>query len=291
MIFCLYTDYGALNSKPIFEAFAKSVIAAGHKVIYNEPYRVGAHYSNYDVAVIWSVLWNGRMSKNQTVWEQNRKLNRPVIVLEVGGIQRGTTWKVGLNGINRDAYFAPKGNDSIRAEQLGLKLEPWKTNDTGSILICTQHDKSEQWQGMPSVANWVIDTVTEIRKHTARHIVIRAHPRCPLQHIEHEFRNVSRQIPRKVPGTYDDFDYQFINAWAVVNWSSNPAVQAVVKGIPVFVGPSSLAYDVGNADLSHINTPLKPDRQQWLNDYAYTEYTIDEIAQGIPLKHLTNQLS
>ncbi len=45
MIFCLYTDYGALNSKPIFEAFAKSLIDAGHTVIYNEPYRVMDHYA------------------------------------------------------------------------------------------------------------------------------------------------------------------------------------------------------------------------------------------------------
>ena len=99
MIFCLYTDYGALNSKPVFEAFAKSITDAGHTVTYNEPYRVIDHYSNYDVAVIWSVLWNGRMTHNKQIWEQNRKLNRPVIVLEVGGINRGVTWKVGLNAL------------------------------------------------------------------------------------------------------------------------------------------------------------------------------------------------
>jgi len=290
MIFCLYTDYGALNSKPVFEAFAKSLKDAGHTVIYNEPYRVGAHYSNYDVAVIWSVLWHGRMAKNQTVWEQNRLNNRPIIVLEVGGIKRGLTWKVGLNGINRDAYFSTGNHNNDRAKLLGLKLEPWKHNETGNILICTQHDKSEQWRDMPSMSNWVIDTVSQIRKKTKRHIIIRAHPRCPLPHIEYEFRNVSRQVPKKLTGTYDDFDYEFENAWAVVNWSSNPAVQAVIKGIPVFVGPSSLAYDVGNKDLTTINNPIKPERQQWLNNYAHTEYTIDEIAQGIPLKQLTNQL-
>ena len=77
MIFCLYTDYGALNSQPVFHAFAKSVTDAGHTVIYNEPYRVLSHYDNYDVAVIWSVLWNGRMTKNKTVWEQNRMLGKP----------------------------------------------------------------------------------------------------------------------------------------------------------------------------------------------------------------------
>ena len=291
MIFCLYTDYGALNSKPVFEAFAKSVIDAGHTVIYNEPYKVGSHYNNYDVAVIWSVLWHGRMAKNKTVWEQNRLASRPVIVLEVGGIKRGTTWKVGLNGINRDAYFGHGTRDSSRADSLGLKLEPWKTNYTGCILICTQHDKSEQWRDMPPIASWVADTISQIRKYTKRLIVVRTHPRCPMPALPKGNQYVERQVPKKLPGTYDDFDLVFDNAWAVVNWSSNPAVQAVIKGIPVFVGPSSLAYDVGNKDFSTINEPLKPDRQQWLNDYAHTEYTIDEISQGIPLKHLTNQLT
>ena len=119
MRFSLYTDHGALNSKPVFEAFAKSLVDAGHSVVYNEPYQVFGHYDNYDVAVIWSVLWHGRMAKNKDVWEQNRLLNKPVIVLEVGGINSGTTWKVGLNGINRDAYFGPNNNNDTRYRLLG----------------------------------------------------------------------------------------------------------------------------------------------------------------------------
>ena len=52
----------------------------------------------------------------------------------------------------------------------------------------------------------------------------------------------------------------------------------------------SLAYDVGNDIelLEHINNPAKPNRKQWLNYYAWTEYTLDEISDGIPLKRLTN---
>jgi hypothetical protein len=62
--------------------------------------------------------------------------------------------------------------------------------------------------------------------------------------------------------------------------------------VPAFVSPSSLAYDVGNdIDFLHdIEQPLMPDRQQWLNDYAHTEYTIEEISQGLPLKNLTSEL-
>ena len=289
MIFCLYTDYGALNSKPIFDAFAKSLKDAGHTVIYNEPYRVMEHYDNYDVAVIWSVLWHGRMTKNKQIWDINRDLGKPVIVLEVGGIQRGTTWKVGLNGINRDAFFGDGGNDSSRAKRLGLEAKPWRTNGK-YILVCGQHEKSEQWRDQPRMSRWVMDTIENIQAHTDRPILFRPHPRCPLTNIEHEFKNVKRQDPRQVPGSYDDFDIDFSNIYTTVSWTSNPGIHSVIEGVPAYTSTSSLAWPVSIKSLTNLDNPTLYDRQQWLNDYAWTEYTVEEISAGLPLKRLTSKL-
>ena len=279
MKFSLWTEYGALNSKPVFTAFANSLVDNGHTVIYND--------DSADINVIWSVLFNGRMARNKAVWDQKK----PTIVLEVGGIKRGTTWKVGLNGINRDAYFGPNNNDDARVLSLGLTLKPWRTN-SDFILICGQHDKSLQWNNMPLLNTWTIDTIKTIRLHSKRPIIFRPHPRCPLPNIEHKFKNVHRQVPKKLNGTYDDFDMSFNNAHATVSYSSNPGVHSIINGIPAFVGTSSLAYNVANdIDFLHdIENPMMPDRTQWLNDYAHTEYTVDEIAQGIPLKRLTEKL-
>jgi hypothetical protein len=282
MIFSLWTDYGATNSKPVFDSFASGVRATGGSVVYNE--------FDGDVGVIWSILWNGRMANNKTIWEHYRSQNKPVIVLEVGGIERGTTWKVGINGINREAEFGAKDNGPERANLLNLKLEPWRSNGR-DIIICGQHDKSHQWRDMPTIPMWVLATVETIRNHTARPIIFRPHPRCrlPIPELK-EFKNVTYELPQQIPNTYDDFNFDFHNAWAVVNWSSNPATQAVIGGIPVFVGPDSLAWDVGNESLTKINEPTTPNRQQWLNDLAYTEWTTDEISQGLPLNRLTSCL-
>ena len=279
MKFSLWTDYGALNSKPVFDAFEHSLVSSGHSVTHND--------SNADVNVIWSVLFNGRMTGNQAVWKQKK----PTIVLEVGGINRGTTWKVGLNGINRDAYFGEQDNDRSRADHLGLVCKPWRSNGD-FILICGQHDKSLQWQGMPRMSNWFLETYDEIRKHTERPILFRPHPRCRLEHIERGLKNVYRQQPTQILGTYDDYDMGFDNVWATVSYSSNPGIHSVLAGVPAFVGTSSLAYDVANdIDFMHdIENPMMPERQQWLNDYAHTEYTIEEISQGIPIKRLTSIL-
>jgi hypothetical protein len=279
MKFSLWTDYGALNSKPVFNAFANSLNDAGHTVVYNN--------SSADVNVIWSVLFHGRMARNRQVWDQHK----PTIVLEVGGIKRGTTWKVGLNGINRDAYFGPNNNDDARVLSLGLTLKPWRTSGE-FILIAGQHDKSLQWQNMSRMSNWFLETYDEIRKHTERPILFRPHPRCRLEQIERGLEHVYRQEPQHVNSTYDDFDIDFDNLWATISYSSNPGIHSCVNGVPAFVSTHSLAYDVGNDIdfLYDIENPLLPDRTQWLNDYAHTEYTLEEISQGIPLKNLTSKL-
>ena len=283
MKFSLWKQYGALNSKPVFDAFAHSLMAAGHDVVWNNPV--------CDVDVIWSVLFSGRMSPNKDIWERNLAQSKPTVVLEVGGIKRGTTWKVGVNGINRDAYFGDLGNDSSRANLLRLKVKPWRT-DGEYILIAGQHDKSLQWKNMPRMSNWFLNTYDEIRKHTDRPILFRPHPRCRLEHIERGLKNVIRQEPKHVNGTYDDFDMQFNNIWATVSYSSNPGIHSIISGVPSFVSDSSLAYPVANDIdfLYDIENPLMPDRQQWLNDYAWTEFTVEEISQGIPLKRLTSKL-
>jgi hypothetical protein len=283
MKFSLWTKHGANNSRPIFDAFASSLMAAGHTVVWNDPVS--------DVDVIWSVLFNGRMAQNKNIWERNMAQSKPTVVLEVGGIKRGETWKVGLNGINRDAFFGDDGNDSRRCDLLDLRLKPWRT-DGEYILIAGQHDKSLQWQNMPRISNWFLQTYDEIRKHTDRPILFRPHPRCRLETIELGLKYVYRQEPRHVSGTYDDFDIQFNNIWATISYSSNPGIHSIISGVPSFVGHSSLAYPVANdIDFLHdIEQPVMPDRQQWLNDYAWTEYTVDEIAAGIPLKRLTSML-
>jgi len=281
MRFSLFKEYGALNSKPVFEAFEHSLREAGHTITYSDMHA--------DVAVIWSVLFNGRMTGNKPIWDYYTKTGKKVIVLEVGGIQRGTTWKVGLNGINRDAYFGPSGMDGVRSRDLGLEVKPWR-KDGEYILICGQHDKSLQWRDMPRMSNWFLETYDTIRKHTDRTIIFRPHPRCRLEHIERGLRYVERQEPKHIEGSYDDFDIGFDNVFCTISWSSNPGIHSIINGVPAIVGPSSLAYDVAGHDLNLIEYPQTPDRTQWLNDYAWTEYTVEEISQGMPLKRLTSKL-
>ena len=280
-----FTDYGPLNSKPVFDAFLTSMRHAGDTVFVNKD------DGQCDIAVIWSVLWQGRMSKYRNIWQAYRSKNKPVVVVEVGGIKRNETWKIGINGINREADFANQNVDGERWKKFNIKLEPWK--QTGDkIVICGQHSNSHQWRNNPPMSTWFDQQITQIRKHTDKPIVIRPHPRNGVSLKTSKYKNVKVVIPQRDARTYDDTDLaeRLKSAWAVVSHSSNPAMTAVFSGIPVYVSEASLSYDVANPSYENINNPNMPDRQQWANKLAYTEWWIDEIAQGVPWTRIKKRL-
>ncbi len=280
----VWTKHGPMNSKPIFKAFIKSLREAGEDVHVDKDV-------NGDVAVIWSVLWQGRMQGYQKIWNGFRSKGKPVIVLEVGGLRRNLSFKIGINGINRDADFANQNVDNKRWPLFKHELRPW--NPTGDlIVICGQHDTSEQWRGLPRMSQWIEQQITEIRRYTTRPILVRPHPRNTIMFNESKFKNVKVRLPKRDFRTYDDTDFKATleRTWAVVNHSSNPAMEAVIKGIPVFVSESSLCHDVGNIKLADINTPAMPNRLGWAERLSYTEWFEDEIEQGLPWSRLKKRL-
>ena len=280
----VYTKFGPNNSKKIFDAFIESLKNTGEEIQLNED-------KNSDVAVIWSVLWQGRMLGYQKIWNDCTSQNKPVIVLEVGGIKRNETFKVGINGVNREADFANQLVDSERWKKFNIELKPWKsTGDT--IIICGQHHKSHQWRNNPSMNLWFEQQINEIRKYTNRPILVRPHPRNPVGLDIKKWKNVSYKPPQRDYNTIDDTDFKetLKHTWAVINYSSNPAMMAVFNGIPVFVSEQSLCYDVGNISLNKINNPIMPDRNNWVNKLAYTEWTTEEIKQGLPWARIKKRL-
>ena len=285
MKIAVFPEYGSLNSEPVFKAFID------HLRDKNENFVLNTFDNTCDVAVIWSVLWRGRMENNKKVWEFFRKHNKPVVVLEVGGIKRNTTWKMGINGINRDADFANQSYDDKRWPKFNIEMRPWK--QTGNVIvICGQHNTSEQWKGMPNIQTWCEEQIRIIRKYCDKPIVIRPHPRNTFQFDEKKYKHVRLNLPKRDWTTYDDTDFKKVLAstWAVVNHSSNPAMEAVFNGIPVFVSQHSLSHDVGNETVADILHPAMPSRLRWANWLSYTEWTTQEIRDGEPWARIRERL-
>ncbi len=276
MRFKLHQEHGALNSPPVFNAFAQGVKKHGHEVV----------TSNQDVDVIWSVLWYGRMKGNQQVYQQAKNQGRPVIVIEVGNIFRNTTWRISVDNINRQGMFGNTQNlDPERPKKLGIKLNPEIKHRKNEILLACQHEHSLQWQGQPRMALWAQSKISEIRRYTDIPIVVRPHPRSMFTI---NVPGVRLDVPKSLPNTYDDFDFDY-NYHCVVNHNSGPAVRAAIHGVPIVTDTSSLAYPVSDK-IENIANPILHDRNQWFLQLVHTEWTIDEIANGIPIQRIIPEL-
>lgn len=237
-----------------------------------------------DAALIWSVLWNGRMSRNHSVWKEYRGRNKPVIVIEVGGLVRNTTWKLSINGINRSATFPLiKKLDYDRPKKLGVNLKLWHNGDY--ILICGQHGKSEQWKNMPAMDDYYKQTVLEIKKHSDRPIVIRSHPRYRENlffQIDKNFYDsykIEWNTPKQIHKTYDSFDLEplLAHCHCTISHSSNSGISSIIEGTPAIVSEESLAYDVANSSIELIENLNKPNREQWLVELCHKEWLEEEL--------------
>lgn len=265
----------ARNGTPVLDAVLDSAQSYGFIPAENS--------MDADAAVIWSVLWNGRMAPNQAVYQHYRAQGKPVIVLDVGALYRNQTWKLAINNISAEGYYGHLDNlDWDRPRELGISLA-MSVKPRPSILIAAQHRKSQQVAGLTSIEDWITTQVQLLRNNTDRPIIVRAHPRSPLNQGMLP-TGVIVEAVEKLADTYDSFNLRF-DHHAIVNYNSGPGIQAAINGVRPIVHNTSLAYPVsiGYAD---IEQPYIIDRDAWLVQICHTEYTIDELRRGIWFKRI-----
>lgn len=273
MKFKLWREHGALNSPPIFDALEQGLKKLGISIV----------NSGQDVDVIWSVLWSGRMKANKLVYEQAKKQNRSVLIIEVGNLFRGKTWRISLDHIHGLGKFANEIDlDLDRSKKLGIDLKSSKKSRKETVLLACQHEHSLQWQGQPRMVQWTMETVEKIKQYTDRPIIIRPHPRSPFSINLPNSRLIQ---PIKIPNSYDDFNTDY-DHHCVINHNSGPAVRAAIEGVPIICDSTSLAYPVSDI-WENLENPRLPDRDDWFLKLCHTEWTVQEIQQGIPLQRLT----
>ena len=260
----------ALNSTQPMQAMLAGAQAHGIKICPND--------MNADAAVIWSVLWYGRMAPNQEIYHKFRRQNKPVFIVEVGTLIRNVTWKISLNHVNALGHYGHKHNlDFDRPQKLGVNLCNQIANN-GKIIIASQHAHSLLVQDLISQEDWINQKINEVKLWSDRPIVVRPHPRSRID-ASKILGNVEIQLPKKILDTYDSFDFS-LNYHAVINYNSGPGIQAAIGGVRPCVDTSSLAHPV-SINLSDIEKIYDIDRTQWFIELCHTEYLISELAQGI----------
>jgi hypothetical protein len=239
-----------------------------------------------DAVLIWSALWSGRMAANQAVYRHYRAQGKPVIIIDIGALHRGTTWKVAVNNINATGYYGHLDNlDWDRPRKMNLKLGT-PANPKLHIVIAAQHTQSEQLAGV-DLDQWIRLQIQLLRNNTDRPIHVRPHPRCSISTVG--LTGVKIESPSRVSNTYDTFDLG-LDCHAIVNYNSGPGIQAAIAGVRPIVEMSSLAYPVG-VGLADIEQPYTTNRDLWLTQISHTEYTVPELEQGLWLKRIESALA
>jgi hypothetical protein len=161
---------------------------------------------------------------------------------------------------------------------IGFDLKPWR--QTGDhILICLQRNGGWSMGGL-DVMSWCNSVINRIKKYSNRHIIVRAHPgdKKAKTYLKLHHPNLSISTSQSI---LDDLK----NCWAAITYNSSPGVAAAIEGIPVFVTDpnprGSQAYDVANTDLSKIETPAMPERQQWIEKISMCHFNFDDLRSGV----------
>lgn len=143
-----------------------------------------------------------------------------------------------------------------RWETLDLKIKPWRK--TGRhVLVVLQSKTYHELRGRRP-GTWLWDTLAEINRVTDRPIIVRPKPTART---------------KKRP-----FEQDLADAWCMVTYSSNTAVEALIEGVPVFVTEGAAKSMSG--DLSDIETPYYPEREQWAWNLAANQWTLEEMKSG-----------
>jgi hypothetical protein len=173
---------------------------------------------------------------------------------------------------------------------LGISLRDYRSNGN-HILLCLQRNGGWSMGGYDVIV-WTAKTIKELRKHSTRDIVIRAHPGDKGAKGYLSPNNLIKKIGMlkgvRLSRDGHSLENDLKNCWAVVNHNSSPTVGAAIEGFPIFVtDPTrSQCAEIANTDLAQIENPNLPDRQIWAERLAMFHWNFDEIQNGSCWTHM-----
>jgi len=192
-------------------------------------------------------------------------------------------YRFSVNGFHPLNYFQAVPKPPDRWSKLGLELEPRRAQGKNIVFAgCSAKFASLNGFDLDAYAK---DIVRQIKSLTDRPIIYR--PKKALD------------PPPPIPGTIYShkkcrIGEDLADAHALVTFSSNAAVDAILSGVPAFVLGPGIAKPISNTDLSRINDPWFPsekERLQWACDLAYCQWRVEEMEDGSLWQSLKEVLS
>lgn len=232
-------------------AFSDGLRAAGFDVRKGLPSNAEAG----DLLVIWN-----RRAQDDAAAQKLELAGGVVIVAENAYIDRAG---YALARHKHNGGGVPLARDPGRAARLGVHLAPWR-EEGGHVLVCPNRFIGPRTDVMPEI--WTRQTVSRLERLTRRRVRLRPHP-----------GNWKRNPPKV------SIEEDLREAWACVIWWSAAGLKALIAGVPViYCGPYWIGARGAGRDLKAIESPVLGDRAAMLQDVANGQFTIEEIASGLP---------
>ena len=179
-------------------------------------------------------------------------------------------WRICKNSIHAKFMTDCKAD---RFEKFNIKIKA-PTMKGEHILVCPSSPTMNRYYGCP---NWTNDVVAELKKHTDRPIRVRQKPR----------RNGTSGPAAALVSLKQDLE----NCHAIVTSVSMAAIEAAINGVPVFTNEFSPCAPIGLQELSKIEDPIRPSREDWAYSWAYAQFTPKEIESGLAYEILNDSAS
>lgn len=212
-------------------------------------------------------------------WHNGKRLyddGKTVLVMERSYIgDRFHYISLGFNGLNGHAIF-PKYKDDggKRFREIGGKIKTWKK--TGQyILILGQVQNDASLQGK-DISKWYRDIAKQASEAHGLPVYFRPHPEAARRRgylSVNGMENIGGDLQSCLDG-----------ALFTIAFNSNSCLDSIMSGIPCYAGDKgTMAYDLCMKDIRNI---IYPEREDVLHRIAWTQWTPQEIASGLPIKGL-----
>ena len=257
-----------MNNRPANPGHWSALLTKGILAANDRPAAGAAYQAGFDAYVSWGV-------KKGNIRQEMARGHRCLIAERAYLGDRFHWFSLGWNGLNGNADFVNDDVSGDRWERFWqADMKPWRNGGDYALIVGQVAGDAAMDGRCPY--EWAESVIPEAKQRFGR-VYFRPHPLCKRK------RRVAGC--EELPG---DMQTALAGASAVITYSSNTGVLAVMEGIPtVTYSTCSMVYNVTSHNLRETVTP---DRTQWGHRIAYAQWLPEELANGTAWRHVTRRM-
>jgi hypothetical protein len=264
---------GGADSQRIIEAFSHGVIAQGDEVRHLISAQDITYIQEQDV-LICICYPSPTAAFRLAIHHEARRAKKRIIYIDAGCMRfdkfelEKNYYQIGFDCIKNYGKYYNSGMPSDRFLKLSLPIHPWREASIKNVVLIGQNPNGVTSQNF-NIEQWFH---TDIIPRLTQGYVYLNHPNT----------NLGRQVKNT------KIEDALKNSTSCIAWNSNALIEFIRHGIPTAVfSPGGMAFELCPHDISSLGEGFNYfDRTPLFNDLAYTQWSVQEMADGLPWNHL-----